>query len=392
MRINNDVLEHIGIVSVAGIGQTFANAKVNNLFKEVIDWSKGEGLENTKSVESMIKYFNTLDSDMNDTYRLIDASGGDIKKFNMFKDVEEVNSICLNYLLATSTTGDKEVNTAYDSSIGAVLKKLLENKKVFVRAYQENNQPLVALYRILVFSYIEMSFNLNKHVFALTAELNRDGLVNGSESGEASTMNEIGTNDSIASVDGDDDLSEVAPTNVVSSVTAENIIIGNGNYIINGSLTIVKDKDFDRFVEEMSAITKEDKSKMMRETACYSDEVIYKEISLAGVGKAIAKGYARFLFIIFGLARVITYYVMYCDYINKAKKVIGDSKTFYNSPHSYKSDDKREVIAKEIKIAEDKKKVALEKTEALVTKEMKEEAKDTKLSKLPKMSDIEFAI
>jgi hypothetical protein len=83
---------------------------------------------------------------------------------------------------------------------------------------------------------------------------------------------------------------------------------------------------------------------------------------------------------------------MYCDYINKAKKVIGDSKTFYNSPHSYKSDDKREVIAKEIKIAEDKKKVALEKTEALVTKEMKEEAKDTKLSKLPKMSDIEFAI
>ena len=43
-------------------------------------------------------------------------------------------------------------------------------------------------------------------------------------------------------------------------------------------------------------------------------------------------------------------------------------------------------------IAEDKKKVALEKTEALVTKEMKEEAKDTKLSKLPKMSDIEFAI
>lgn len=178
MRINNDVLEHIGIVSVAGIGQTFANAKVNNLFKEVIDWSKGEGLENTKSVESMIKYFNTLDSDMNDTYRLIDASGGDIKKFNMFKDVEEVNSICLNYLLATSTTGDKEVNTAYDSSIGTVLKKLLENKKVFVRAYQENNQPLVALYRILVFAYIEMSFNLNKHVFALTAELNRDSLEN----------------------------------------------------------------------------------------------------------------------------------------------------------------------------------------------------------------------
>lgn len=35
MRINNDVFEHIGIVSVVGIDQTFANAKVNNLFKEV---------------------------------------------------------------------------------------------------------------------------------------------------------------------------------------------------------------------------------------------------------------------------------------------------------------------------------------------------------------------
>lgn len=392
MRINNDVLEHIGIVSVAGIGQNFANAKVNNIFKEVIDWSRGDTMENTKSIESMIKYFNTLDSDMNDTYRLIDASTGDIKKFNMFKDIEEVNGICLNYLLATSATGDKEVNTAYDDSIGTVLNKLTENKRVFNKAYQENNQPLVALYRILVFSYIEMSFNLNKHVFALTAELNRDGLVNSGESGEAETMVNVGTNDSIASIDGEDDLSEEVPQVKVASGTAENIIIGNGNYIINGSLTIVKDKDFDRFVAEMSAITKEDKSKMMRETACYSDDVIYKEISLAGVGKAIAKGYARFLFIIFGLARVITYYVMYCDYINKAKKVMSDSKNFYNTPHSYKSDDKREVIATEIKQAEEKKKIALDKTEALITKEMSEEAKDTKLNKLPKMSDIEFAI
>ena len=391
MIINNDVFEHIGIVSVVGIDQTFANAKVNNLFKEVIDWSKGDAIQNTKSIDSMIKYFNTLDSDVNDTYRLIDASSGDIKKFNLFKDIEEVNSICVNYLLATSSTGDKEVTSAYDGSIGTVLKKLTENKKVFIKAYQENNQPLVALYRILVFSYIEMSFNLNKYVFELTAELNRDGLVH--KDADATEMPDIvGSNDSIASIDEDTDISGDLSRNSVSSGTAENIIIGNGNYIINGSLTIVKDKDFDRFVEEMSSITREDKSKMMRETTCYSDETIYKEISLAGVGKAIAKGYAKFLFIIFGLARVITYYVMYCDYINKAKKVIVDSKNFYNTPHSYKSDDKRDVITKEIKLAEDKKKVALKKTEDLITKETKEEAKDTKLSKLPKMSDIEFAI
>ena len=390
MKINNDILEHIGIVSVAGMGQSFANAKVDNIFKEVIDWSKGETVANTKSIESMIKYFNTLDSDMNDTYRLIDASNGDIKKFNLFKDIEEVNSICLNYLLATSATGDKEVNKAYDGSIGTVLKKLTENKRVFNKAYQENNQPLVALYRILVFSYIEMSFNLNKHVFALTAELNRDTLV-GAE--EEVMPDSIGTNDSIASIDQGDDITDIAPqSNTVSSGVAENIIIGNGNYIIDGSLIIVKDKDFDRFVEEMSAITREDKSKMMRETACYSDETIYKEISLAGVGKAIAKGFAKFLFIIFGLARVITYYVMYCDYINKTKKIIMDSKVFYNTPHSYKSDDKRVVIEKEIKQDDAKKKDALKKTEDLITKEVSEEAKDTKLNKPPKMSDMEFAI
>ena len=390
MKINNDILEHIGIVSVAGIGQSFANAKVDNIFKEVIDWSKGGTVANTKSIESMIKYFNTLDSDMNDTYRLIDASHGDIKKFNLFKDIEEVNSICLNYLLATSVTGDKEVNKAYDGSIGTVLKKLTENKRVFNKAYQENNQPLVALYRILVFSYIEMSFNLNKHVFALTAELNRDTLV-GAE--EEVMSDSIGTNDSIASIDQGDDITDIAPqSNTVSSGVAENIIIGNGNYIIDGSLIIVKDKDFDRFVEEMSAITREDKSKMMRETACYSDETIYKEISLAGVGKAIAKGFAKFLFIIFGLARVITYYVMYCDYINKTKKIIMDSKVFYNTPHSYKSDDKRVVIEKEIKQDDAKKKDALKKTEDLITKEVSEEAKDTKLNKPPKMSDMEFAI
>ena len=390
MKINNDILEHIGIVSVAGMGQSFANAKVDNIFKEVIDWSKGETVANTKSIESMIKYFNTLDSDMNDTYRLIDASNGDIKKFNLFKDIEEVNSICLNYLLATSATGDKEVNKAYDGSIGTVLKKLTENKRVFNKAYQENNQPLVALYRILVFSYIEMSFNLNKHVFALTAELNRDTLV-GAE--EEVMPDSIGTNDSIASIDQGDDITDIAPqSNTVSSGVAENIIIGNGNYIIDGSLIIAKDKDFDRFVEEMSAITREDKSKMMRETACYSDETIYKEISLAGVGKAIAKGFAKFLFIIFGLARVITYYVMYCDYINKTKKIIMDSKVFYNTPHSYKSDDKRVVIEKEIKQDDAKKKDALKKTEDLITKEVSEEAKDTKLNKPPKMSDMEFAI
>lgn len=389
MKITSDVLEHIGIVSVAGIDQYFANAKVDNLFKEVINWSQGETMMNTKSIESMIKYFNTLDSDMNDTYRLIDASHGDIKKFNLFKDIEEVNGICLNYLLATSATGDKEVNKAYDNSIGTVLKKLTENKRVFNKAYQENNQPLVALYRILVFSYIEMSFNLNKHVFALTADLNRDSLV-GAEK-EEMPMDEIGTNDSIASIDDTDEI-EVAPQVEVSAGTAENIIIGNGNYIINGSLTIVKDKDFDRFVEEMSAITREDKSKMIRETACYSSETIYKEISLAGVGKAIAKGFAKFLFIIFGLARVITYYVMYCDYINKTKKIIQDSKSFYNTPHSYKSDDKRAVIEKEMKVNEDKQKVALKKTEELVTKEIKEENKTTKLSALPKMSDMEFAL
>ena len=389
MNITLEVLEHIGIVSVAGIDQSFANAKVDNLFKEVIDWSQGEAMTNTKSIESMIKYFNTLDSDMNDTYRLIDASHGDIKKFNLFKDIEEVNGICLNYLLATSATGDKDVNKAYDNSIGTVLKKLNENKRVFNKAYQENNQPLVALYRILVFSYIEMSFNLNKHVFALTAELNRDSLV-GAEK-EEMPMDEIGTNDSIASIDETDEI-EVAPQVEVSAGTAENIIIGNGNYIINGSLTIVKDKDFDRFVEEMSAITREDKSKMIRETACYSSETIYKEISLAGVGKAIAKGFAKFLFIIFGLARVITYYVMYCDYINKTKKIIQDSKSFYNTPHSYKSDDKRTVIEKEMKVNEDKQKVALKKTEELVTKEIKEENKTTKLSVLPKMSDMEFAL
>ena len=67
MNITLEVLEHIGIVSVAGIDQSFANAKVDNLFKEVIDWSQGEAMTNTKSIESMIKYFNTLDSDMNDT-------------------------------------------------------------------------------------------------------------------------------------------------------------------------------------------------------------------------------------------------------------------------------------------------------------------------------------
>ena len=389
MNITLEVLEHIGIVSVAGIDQSFANAKVDNLFKEVIDWSRGEAMTNTKSIESMIKYFNTLDSDMNDTYRLIDASHGDIKKFNLFKDIEEVNGICLNYLLAISATGDKEVNKAYDNSIGTVLKKLTENKRVFNKAYQENNQPLVALYRIIVFSYIEMSFNLNKHVFALTAELNRDSLV-GAEK-EEMPMDEIGTNDSIASIDDTDEI-EVSPQVEVSAGTAENIIIGNGNYIINGSLTIVKDKDFDRFIEEMSAITREDKSKMIRETACYSSETIYKEISLAGVGKAIAKGFAKFLFIIFGLARVITYYVMYCDYINKTKKIIQDSKSFYNTPHSYKSDDKRTVIEKEMKVNEDKQKVALKKTEELVTKEIKEENKTTKLSALPKMSDMEFAL
>ena len=163
-----------------------------------------------------------------------------IKKFNLFKDIEEVNGICLNYLLATSATGDKEVNKAYDNSIGTVLKKLNENKRVFNKAYQENNQPLVALYRILVFSYIEMSFNLNKHVFALTAELNRDSLV-GAEK-EEMPVDEIGTNDSIASIDETDEI-EVAPQVEVSAGTAENIIIGNGNYIINGSLTIVKDKE-----------------------------------------------------------------------------------------------------------------------------------------------------
>ena len=386
--MNLDIFEHIGIVSVGGIGQSYANAKSMTIFKEVVDWAKGDALDNTKSVESMIKYFNTLDSDMNDTYRLIDASKGDVKKFNMYGDITEVNSICLNYLLATTQTDDKEVNKAYDDSIGVVLNKLIENKKVFIKAYAENNQPLIALYRILVFSFIEMSFNLNKHVFALTAELNRDSLVGGGEDGEVS----LGGNDSIADIDEESAIENNLSNNRVSASSAENIIIGNGNYIINGSLTIVKDKDFDRFVEEMAIISKEDRNKMMRETACYSDEAIFKEISLSSVGKAIAKGFARFLFIIFGLARVITYYVMYCDYLNRTKKVMTESKSFYNASHSYKSDDKRAVIEKDIKVTEEKKSAALKKTEDLVTKEMKAEAKSTKLTALPRMSEIEFTI
>ena len=387
--MNLDIFEHIGVVSIGGIGQSYANAKSMTIFKEVVDWARGDALDNTKSVESMIKYFNALDSDMNDTYRLIDASKGDVKKFNMYSDISDVNAICLNYLLATTQTDDKEVNKAYDNSIGIVLTKLIENKKVFVKAYAENNQPLIALYRILVFSFIEMSFNLNKHVFALTAELSRDSLVGG---GDDNTDISLGDNDSIADIDEESAIENNLSNNRVSASTAENIIIGNGNYIINGSLTIVKDKDFDRFVEEMAIISKEDRSKTMRETTCYSDAQIFKEISLSSVGKAIAKGFARFLFIIFGLARVITYYVMYCDYINRTKKVITESKSFYNASHSYKSDDKRAVIEKDIKVTEEKKSTALKKTEDLVTKEMKAETKNSKLTEVPRMSEIEFAI
>ena len=56
--MNLDIFEHIGIVSVGGIGQSYANAKSTTIFKEVVDWAKGDTLDNTKSVESMIKYFN----------------------------------------------------------------------------------------------------------------------------------------------------------------------------------------------------------------------------------------------------------------------------------------------------------------------------------------------
>ena len=73
-------------------------------------------------------------------------------------------------------------------------------------------------------------------------------------------------------------------------------------------------------------------------------------------------------------------------------RVITESKSFYNASHSYKSDDKRAVIEKDIKVTEEKKSAALKKTEDLVTKEMKAEAKSTKLTALPRMSEIEFAI